>query len=84
MAQAKNSKRETVTVERRYSEQKHKIFVSTVITKNDRNVLEQFRVPVGVDVELPVEIIKCLKDRKIAKFVDGKQKMMPEFVIEKV
>jgi len=84
MAQAKNSKRETVVVTRKYSEQKHKIFVSTVITKNDRNILEQFRVPVDVEVELPVEIIKCLKDRKVAKFVDGTQKMVPEFVVEKV
>ena len=83
MAELKNSKRDKVVVNRKYGEQKHKIFVSTVITKNGRKVLEQFRVPVDVEVSLPVEIIKCIKDRKIAKFVDEKQKMVSEFSIDK-
>lgn len=84
MSEVKNSKREKVIITRKYSEAKHKIFVSTVITKNGKKILEQFRAPVDVEIELPVEIIKCLKDRKVAKFVDGKQKMLPEFVVEKV
>ena len=81
---AGDSKRETVIVERKYSEQTHKIFVSTVITKKGKPVLEQFRVPVEVEVSLPVEIIAALKDRKIAKQKDNKQTMVSEFVITKV
>ena len=47
MAEIKNSKREKVIVTRKYDEQKHKIFVSTVIIKDGKKKLERFRVPVG-------------------------------------
>lgn len=79
-----DSKRKKVIVERKYSEQKHKIFASTVITKNGKPVLEQFRIPVDVEVELPVEIIEHLKQRKIAKQMENKQIMVPEFIVELV
>ena len=77
-----NSERKTVIVTRKFGEQKHKIFVSTVITKKGRAVLEQFRVPVEVEVDLPVEIIAALKQRGIAKFVNGTQKIVREFTVE--
>jgi hypothetical protein len=77
----KDSPRKKVIVERKYDEQTHKIFVSTVIKKGGRSVLEQFRVPVNVEVELPLEIIAALKDRKIAKQKENKQVMVAEFVI---
>ena len=79
MADKKNSERKEVLVTRRYGDATHKIFVSTVITKNGARVLEQFRVPINVEVNLPVEIIVVLKERKVAKFFDGKQKLVPEF-----
>ena len=79
---AEDSERKTVIVERKFGDQKHKIFVSTVITKNGKSDLEQFRVPVGVEVELPVEIIAALKDRTIPKFSENKQSMVREFSIE--
>ena len=39
-----DSVRKKVIVERKYSEQTHKIFVSTVISKKGKPTLEQFRV----------------------------------------
>jgi surfactin synthase thioesterase subunit len=85
MAAAKNSKRVKVIVTRRFGdgEDKNKIFVSTVILKNDRRVLEQFRVPVDTPVDLPVEVIKALKSRAIPKEKSGALKMVAEFTIEK-
>jgi len=81
-AKLKDSERKLVVVERRYSEATHKIFASTKIIKDGVSKLEQFRVPVKVEVELPVEIIAHLKSRKIAKFIDGKQQMVAEYVID--
>ena len=83
-AKIEDSKRVKVIVTRKYGEEKHKIFSSTMINKNGKYVLEQFRVPVDVEVELPVEVIEQLKGRGVAKFVEGKQKMVPEFSIEKL
>ncbi len=80
----KDSIRKKVIVERKYSEQEHKIFVATVINKKGKPVLEQFRVPVNAEVDLPVEIIAALKNRKIAKQKNNKQTMVPEFVITPV
>jgi len=80
----KDSIRKKVIVERKYSELEHKIFVSTVIQKKGKSVLERFRVPVGVEVELPIEIIAALKDRGIAKQKENKQVIVPEFVITEV
>ena len=77
------SKREKVIVDYKYGDSKQKIFSSTVIQKNGKPVLEQFRIPAGVEVELPVEIIEQVKGRKVAKFVDGKQVLVREFTIEK-
>ena len=80
----KDSTRKKVIVERKYSELDHKIFVSTVIQKKGKPVLEKFRVPVNVEVELPVEIIAALKGRGIAKQKENKQVIVPEFVITEV
>ncbi len=82
--QVRNSRRVNVIVTRKYSEHKTKIFVSTTIMKNGKSVLTPFRVPVDIPVSLPVEIARILKDRKIAKFVDNKQAMVPEYLLEKV
>ena len=79
-----DSERKKVIVTRKFSEHKHKIFVSTVITKNGKPELEQFRVPVDVEVELPVEIIAALKKRGVAKFDGKKQSIVNEFVVETV
>jgi len=79
-----DSERKTVIVQRRYSDLKHKIFVSTHIKKDGELVLVPFRVPVDVEVDLPVEIIAALKERGIAKFVDGKQIIAKEFLVEVV
>ena len=79
-----DSKRQKVIVSRKYGNAKHKIFSCTVIMKNGRPTLEQFRVPVNVEVTLPVEIIEQLKGRKVAKWEDGKQIMATEFTVEKV
>ncbi len=78
----KDSVRKKVIVERKFSDLKHKVFASTVIVKGGQPVLEQFRIPVNVEVELPVEIIAHLKQRQIAKQEDGKQTMVNEFIIE--
>ncbi len=82
--QVKDSRRVNVIVTRKFSEHKTKIFASTTIIKNGKSVLEQFRIPVDTPVSLPIEIARILKDRKIAKFVDNKQAMVPEFLLEKV
>ncbi len=78
----KDSERKKVTVERRYSEASHKIFASTVIVKDGVKKLEQFKIPVKTEVSLPVEVIAHLKTRKVAKFIDGKQQMAAEYVID--
>ena len=80
---AGDSKRVEVIITRKYSDQKHKIFASTVITKNGKRVLEQFRVPVNVPVSIPVEIVKMIKERTVAKYVDNTQVMATEFLVEK-
>ena len=79
----RDSRRVKVIVTRKYSEHKNKIFASTTITEKGKVILKQFRVPVDVPVEIPVEVARMLKDRKVAKFVDNKQKMVPEFLVEK-
>ncbi len=79
----KDSRRVNVVVTRKYSEHKNKIFASTTIPEKGKVILKQFRVPVDVPVSIPVEVARMLKDRKVAKFVDNKQKMVPEFLVEK-
>ncbi len=79
-----NSVRKKVIVERKYTESTARIFASTVINKNGKSKLEQFRVPVGVEVELPVEIIKMLKERKTPKQTQDHQTLVPEFVVTEV
>ena len=81
--QIRDSRRVKVIVTRKYSEHKNKIFASTTILEKGKRILKQFRIPVDTPVEIPVEIARMLKDRKVAKFVDNKQKMVPEFVIDK-
>ena len=78
----KDSRRVNVIITRKFSEHKN-IFASTTIAERGRVILKQFRVPVDVPVEIPVEVARMLKDRKVAKFVDNKQKMVPEFLVEK-
>ena len=79
---AGDSERKLVMVERKYGEAKHQIFASTVINKKGKPVLEDFLVPVNVEVSLPVEIIAHIKQRGIAKQAEsGLQTIVPEFVI---
>jgi len=82
----KDSERIKVNVLRRFGNDtnKSKIFVSTVIVKGGKSKLETFYVPTNVEVELPVEIIKCLKDRKIPSESGESLKMEAEFNVEKV
>ena len=89
MSAIKNSKREKVIVERRFSSddansEKARVFSSAMIIKDGKPKLERFRVPVGVEVELPIEIIAQIKGRGIPKEESGRLKIMPEFSIEKV
>ncbi len=74
----KKSIRKKVIVERKFSEQKNRIFAQTLVDGK----LTPFRIPVGVTVELPVEIIEHLKTREEAKFEDGKQVMKRSYSIE--
>ncbi len=83
----KDSERKKVIIERKFSSddtesEKARIFSSTVIIKDGKPKLEQFRVPVGVEVELPVEIIAQIKGRGIPKEQSGKLKIMSEYSIE--
>jgi len=79
-----DSPRITVIVERKFSEAKHRIFAQTRIEVNGKPKLVPFRIPVGVEVDLPLEIIEHLKQVKEAKFEDGKQVMKRSYSIEKV
>ena len=79
----RDSRRVKVIVTRKYSEHKNKIFASTTILEKGKRILKQFRIPVDTAVEIPVEIARMLKERKVAKFVDNKQEMVPEFVIDR-
>jgi len=81
--QVRDSRRVKVIVTRKYSEHKNKIFASTTILEKGKRILKQFRIPVDTAVEIPVEIARILKDRKVAKFVDNKQVLVPEFVIDR-
>jgi len=85
-AAVKNSKREKVIVTRKFGngEDKNKIFVCTRVIKNGREKMEQFRVPVDCEVDLPVEVIAHLKDRGVPKENSGSLKMAKEFSVEKV
>ncbi len=76
-----DSERKKVTVERKYTESTARIFASTVIKKNGKAKLEQFRIPVNTEVELPIEIITMLKERKTPKQIQDKQTLVPEFVV---
>ncbi len=76
-----DSVRKKVIVERKYTESTARIFASTVINKNGKSKLEQFKVPVNTEVELPVEIIKMLKERKTPKQTQDHQTLVPEFVV---
>ena len=82
----KNSKREKVIVSRKFGdgEDTNKIFVGCVTTKNGKAVMEQFRVPVNVEVELPIEVIEQLKGRGVPKEKGGHLKIAKEFSVEKV
>jgi len=81
----KNSKRENVIVSRKFGdgEDTNKIYVCTRIIKDSKTIMEQFRVPVDVEVELPIEVIKHLKDRGIPKEKAGKLVIAKEFSVEK-
>ncbi len=79
-----DSERKKIIVERKYSESTARIFASTVIKKNGKNKLERFRIPVNIEVELPVEIIKMLKERKTPKQTQDHQTLVPEFVVTEV
>ena len=76
-----DSERKKVIVERKYTESTARIFASTVINKNGKAKLEQFKIPVNVEVELPVEIITMLKERKTPKQTQDHQTLVPEFVV---
>ncbi len=86
MAEVKNSKREKVVVTRKFGngEDTNKIYVCTRIMKNGKAKMEQFRVPVDCEVELPVEVIAHLKERGVPKENSGSLKMAKEFSVEKV
>ncbi len=79
-----DSPRKTVIVERKFSESKHRIFAQTVIMVDGDPKLVPFRIPVGVEVELPIEIIAHVKQVKEAKFEDGKQVMKRSYSVEVV
>ena len=82
----KNSKREKVIVSRKFGdgEDTNKIYVCTRILKNGLPIMEQFRVPVDVEVELPVEVIEHLKNRGVPKERGGSLSIAKEFTVEKV
>ena len=82
----KDSKREKVVVTRKFGDgtDKNKIFVSTTIIKGGKTVLEQFRVPVDTEVDIPVEVIAHLKERGIPMEADGSLRIAKEFTVEKV
>jgi len=86
MAEAKNSKREKVIVSRKFGDgaDKNKIYVCTRIRKNGVDKMEQFRVPVETEIELPIEVIAHLKDRGVPREVNGSLKIAKEFAVEKV
>ena len=85
MATVKDSKREEVIVSRRFGDDEDMtpVYVATVITKDGEKIVEQFRVPIGVSVSIPVEVIEQLKGRGIPKEAGGKLKISQEFLIEK-
>jgi len=86
MATVKDSVRKKVIVTRRLGdgEDKAKIFSSAVISKNGRKTVEQFRVPVDIEVELPVEIITQLKQRGLPVEKNGNLTIVKEFLVEVV
>ena len=87
MAQAKtkvmDSKRIEVIIERKYSEQKNRVFASTTIIKGGKTVLESFKIPVDTKVSLPIEIIRVLRDRKISRIINKADMFVPEFNINR-
>ncbi len=78
-----DSERIEVIVERKYSEQKNRVFASTTIIKGGKTVLESFKIPVDKKVSLPIEIIRVLRDRKISRIIDKADKFVPEFNINR-
>ncbi len=88
MAEAKNkdSVRKKVIVTRKFGdgEDTNKIFVGARIIKNGVAKMEQFRVPVETEIELPIEVIAQLKDRGVPKEKGGKLSIAKEFSVETV
>jgi len=79
-----DSKRVKVTVEYKFEDRKDRIRCGAVVMKNDVPKAELFRIPVGVEVELPVEVISQLKGRKIQRYRDGELVFVNQLVVSTV
>lgn len=62
----KNSKRLKVSVKRAERGRTGTIFISTIIRKDGKDVLEQFRFPERKVVSLPTEVIAALRSRQVS------------------
>ncbi len=80
--EVRNSRFVDVIITKKNNKSKSKVFASTTIMEKGRKVLKPYRIPVDVKVSIPVEIARIIKDRKVADFVNDKQVMISEFLIE--